>query len=138
MRILALDYGTKRIGVAVSDEGGRLARPVRVLPARGRFPDLAPLDPLVRELAPGEIVVGLPVRSDGSPGTLAAEVTRFAERVARRFGVPVVLRDEQLTTVEAAERLRASGARPRKREALIDAAAAAVLLQAYLDGGRVR
>ena len=76
MRILALDYGTKRIGVAVSDERATIARPVAVVPSGGIRPDLRVLDPLVRELEPGEVVVGVPRRLDGSPGTLAAVAVR--------------------------------------------------------------
>lgn len=133
MRILALDYGTRRIGVAVSDEGERLARPVAVVAVRSATPDLKVLDPILRDLAPGEIVVGAPRRLNGAPGTLAGPAAAFAKRVEQRYGVPVTMRDEGLTTVEGQVRLREGGASRKKRAALADAAAAAVLLQAYLD-----
>ena len=132
-RVMALDYGTKRIGVAVSDEGRQLARPVRTITSGSAMEAAGALAPLMLEYAPGEIVVGLPLRLGGAPGTHAAAAERFAAAVRKRFGVPVVMKDERLTTVEAQERLRAGGAGRRKRRALADAAAAAVLLQDYLD-----
>jgi putative Holliday junction resolvase len=133
MRFLGVDFGLRRIGVAVSDEGGRMARPLEVLRApEGRLP-YARLEALVREYAPAAVVVGDPRRLDGSPGTLARAAKEFAGRLGKRSGVRVLMRDESLTTCEAEEKLREAGANRRKRRSLIDAAAAAVMLQDYLD-----
>jgi len=133
---MALDFGTKRIGVAVSDEGRRLARPLRAVPGGRPAAAAGSLEPLIREFAPGEIVVGLPLRLGGARGTHADAAEGLAAAVRARFGIPVVLKDERLTSVEAQERLRAGGAGRRKRRELADAAAAAVLLQDYLDSRR--
>lgn len=135
MRVLGIDYGLRRVGVAVSDEGARLARPLKVITVSARRSLLEDLAALVREFTPGTIVVGHPRRLDGSPGTLAATVEEFAARVEQRFGVPVILWDERLTTQAATEKLREAGMRRRKRRAMVDQAAAAVILQDYLDEG---
>jgi putative Holliday junction resolvase len=138
MRIMAVDFGLRRIGVAVSDPGGRLARPLATLAAGpGRDPVRA-LEDLARGQLPGVIVVGDPRRLDGSPGSHSAAAAGFADLVRKRLGLPVVMWDERLTTVEAGEKLREAGAGRKKRRALMDAAAAAVILQDYLDAGSPR
>ncbi|MEK7476909.1 MAG: Holliday junction resolvase RuvX [Candidatus Coatesbacteria bacterium] len=132
MRVLAIDFGTRRIGVAVSDETATLARPLAVLPAVPRDRLLRELARLVTEHAAGEVVVGRPRGSRG-PGTLEAAAEAFAGELREACGVPVHLRDESMTTAVAQEKLLEAGARRRKRRASLDAAAAAVLLQAWLD-----
>ena len=136
MKYLALDFGTKRIGVAVSDETAMLARPLAVLSALPRARLLAELGRLVAAHGVCGIVLGRPQRSRGEPGTLAADVAVFARELGDACGVPVVLRDESLTTEAAHEKLLEAGAGRRKRRASIDSAAAAVLLQAFLDDRR--
>lgn len=132
-RVLALDFGTKRIGVAVSDEGGQLARPVKTITVRPGRPPVEEIRGLVAEFSPGEIVVGIPRRLDGSPGTLAPAVERFAAEVADAVGLEVVLWDERLTTEAAREKMIEAGAGRKRRRNDLDRVAAAVILQDYLD-----
>lgn len=133
MKIMGLDFGEKRMGVAISDPGGKLARPLVTLTRPKERPWLDLLEPLIRQHGPDEIVIGYPRRLDGSPGTLAAAVEELARGLGRISGVSVVLRDESLTTIEAAAKLAESGMRRRARRKKIDTAAAAVILQDYLD-----
>lgn len=138
-RILALDIGAKRIGVAVSDELGLLATPRTVIFRRSTE---AALDEIVR-LAQAEeaslLVVGLPISLDGQLHSQAQTVQRFGERLRRRLEalqIPLVYADEMLSTVRAEERLRAAGVRPQRIRERIDAEAAAVILEEYLDQRR--
>ena len=128
MTILCLDIGRSRIGVALSDPGGTLARPHGGAAALVRR-----LQPLVEEFEVGEIVVGLPRRLGGEHGPEAAAVTRLAEELAELTEMPVRLWDERLSTVEATRILRERGVRGRRLKALVDQVAAAVILQSYLD-----
>jgi len=132
-RMLGVDFGTKRVGVAVSDETATLARPLAVLPAVPRDRLLRGIGEIVGIYEPAAIVVGYPRRSRGEPGTHAAAAEAFAALLKEKLGVRVELRDEALTTEAAREKLLEAGARRRKRRERIDAAAAAVLLQAFLD-----
>ena len=134
MRVLAFDTGARRTGVAVSDPSGTVARPLRVLHGE----DV--LDQAVRIVAEFEdddpvraIVVGLPRRLDGSDTHGTARARAFAEALAARTGVPVTHQDERLTSVEAESRLAVRERDWRARKATLDAAAAAVVLQDYLD-----
>lgn len=142
MRVLGLDYGGKRIGVAISDATGTLARPLTTIPADppGAIDRVASL---IVELgrddtAPAAVVVGLPLRLDGTPHPLAASVRAFGTALAERTGVPVVYQDERLSSREAESRLAERHRTWRRRKALLDAAAAAVILQDYLDGREQR
>jgi putative Holliday junction resolvase len=132
---MALDPGSRRIGVAVSDELGILARPVAVIERTSKVRDLEQLGSLVRDLEPTEIVVGLPLLASGDRGPQALESERLATRVGEAFGLPVRLWNERYSTVEA---LRRRAIRPRnpRRSAGVDAEAAAVILQDYLDARR--
>jgi putative Holliday junction resolvase len=134
-RILGLDYGTRRIGVAVSDPLGLTAGPLEVLDATA-----ADLDDRLRNLAGGLgvelIVIGLPVGLDGREGQAAGDARRFAERVAEATGLPVELYDERFSTVTAERALLEAGMRRERRKEARDRVAAAVFLQAYLDGRR--
>jgi putative Holliday junction resolvase len=138
MRVIGLDLGEKRIGVAVSDASGTLARPVKTI-ERGTSDAeaVAALRTTVDELRAGEeidgIVVGLPVRLDGSDNLQTPKVRRMIERMAAELGVPVFTQDERLSSREAEERLALGEKDWRKRKAKLDAAAAAVILQDYLD-----
>ena len=128
-RIVALDVGKKRIGVAVSDELGMIARPHSTL-LRGKTA-LDRIRALTAELGVRLIVVGLPLRLDGSEGEQAADARRFSEKLqSAAFPTEVILWDERLTTVEAQERRAQSGRRKQKHD--IDAMAAAVILESYL------
>jgi putative Holliday junction resolvase len=135
MRVLALDVGQRRTGVAVSDASGRLARPLKVLSGP------SPVDQviaLLAELAAADqaverIVVGRPTRLNGTPNEQTPRVDEFVEALGKRTSLPIVRQDERLTSVEA-ERLLAVNERDwRRRKIRLDAAAAAVILQEYLD-----
>ena len=138
-RILALDVGAKRIGVAVSDELGLLATPRTVIVRRSTE---AALDEIVRIALAEEaslVVVGLPISLDGQLHSQARTVQRFGERLRRRLeapGIPLVYADEMLSTVRAEERLREAGVRPQRIRERIDAEAAAVILEEYLNQQR--
>ncbi|MBW2267602.1 MAG: Holliday junction resolvase RuvX [Deltaproteobacteria bacterium] len=131
--VLALDYGTKRIGLAVSDSEGEFAFPVGELQRRNPKRDLEELAQLVRERGIVEIVVGLPLHLDGRAGAEAEAARDFAASVGSATGLPVELLDERWTSREAERALRESQPRRRKRErARLDAAAAAILLRTFL------
>ena len=136
MRTLALDVGAVRIGVALSDETGTLASGLATLRATGPRKDAQAVAALVREHGVGEVVVGLPLRLDGTLGSRGEEVMAFVERLRRVLPVPVVARDERLTSVAADERLAEAGVRRRDRKVLLDEAAAALILQEHLDARR--
>lgn len=138
-RVAGLDVGNRRIGVAVSDVTGTLARPLGVLQTSGLEGDA--VDRAVTELARlaaeedglASLVVGLPRRLDGSPNDMTPRVQAFAAAVGARIAVPVILQDERLTSREAESRLALREKDWRVRKKQIDAAAAAIILQDYLD-----
>lgn len=133
---LGLDPGDARVGVARSDPSGTLATPLETL-QRGRG-DLPRIRRLVRELEVLEVVIGLPRSLSGGEGPAAAKARRFAERVARTVApVPVRLFDERLTTVTAEDQLRERGRKGANRRAVVDMAAATVILQHALDSERL-
>ena len=132
---LGIDPGDARIGVARSDRSGMLATPVETV-KRGKG-DLRRIKELVREHEAVEIVVGLPRSLSGGEGPAAAKVRDFAVRLARRVApVPVRLSDERLTTVSAEAMLRDRGRKGRDRRAVVDQAAAVLILQHALDSER--
>ena len=138
-RVAGLDVGNRRIGVAVSDVTGTLARPLGVLQTSGLEGDA--VDRAVTELARlaaeedglVSLVVGLPRRLDGSPNDMTPRVQAFAAALGARIAVPVILQDERLTSREAESRLALREKDWRVRKKQIDAAAAAIILQDYLD-----
>ncbi len=131
-RLMALDLGEKRIGIALTDLEQRMAFPERVLVRRSAKADRQTLAQLVRELEVERVIVGLPLSMDGEHGPNAERARSFGEYLGRAVRVPVVFQDERLSTVEAEERLAAAGVAPAERKARIDAAAAAVILEDYL------
>ena len=133
MRILGLDIGTVRIGVAVSDDMGWTAQPLSVIRRRSEEADLDILAELVESCDVGEIVVGLPRNMDGSIGEMARYVREFRDKLGRRLDLPIHEWDERLSSV-AAERVLLEGkVRRRKRKEVIDKVAAAYILQGFLD-----
>jgi putative Holliday junction resolvase len=130
--ILGIDYGRKRIGLAVSDELGLTARPLTVLLRTNRKNTLRLLRDLCRKHGVGLIVVGHPLHLAGEAGEMAEEVSRFAVRVKKELGVRVELMDERLTSWQASQIISATGSSSRRGKPLDDVAAA-VLLQEYLD-----
>ncbi|MFC4495015.1 Holliday junction resolvase RuvX [Streptomyces ovatisporus] len=137
-RRLAVDVGDARIGVASSDPDGLLATPVETVPARDLPAAQRRLASLVTEYEPIEVVVGLPRSLKGGEGPAAAKVRGFAEQLARKITpVPVRLVDERLSTVTAAQGMRASGVSSKKGRSRIDQAAAVVILQSALETERM-
>jgi len=135
--VLALDYGARRIGMAISDVEGEFAFPAGVLERRGLSQDLEALKEVVREREVTRVVVGLPIHLDGRRGPEAEAATRFAQAVGEATGLTVALLDERWTSREAEQALREVQPRRRKREkAKLDAAAAALLLRTFLDRER--
>jgi putative Holliday junction resolvase len=136
-RIIAIDWGEVRLGLALSDEGQVLASPLDTLHRRAgkRFPMPAFLDHIAR-YQPVGIVVGLPLTPEGGEGPSALASRELAGVVAARTGLPVELVDERMTTARAHREIRAGGGSTRKRRERVDALAAAVLLQVFLDQRR--
>ena len=132
-RILALDLGKRRIGLAISDPLGITAQGLPNLERSNQRADLAALDRIIRELDVGLVVAGNPIHMGGGEGRQSQWVREFAKALESRTGVPVRLWDERLTTVEAGRVLRSSGISIRKRAAAVDRLAAVILLQSYLD-----
>ena len=149
VRILALDYGRARIGVAVADSAVGLAQPLCTLERINRNEDMRRLRELARENGVKQIVVGLPLRLDGTRGEMAEEAEGFAQRIRKQIGVPVEMVDERLTSWEAERLLEEVQGRMLKAPAIpgrparkelgrlgVDAVAAAVILKEYLDRRR--
>lgn len=131
---LCLDIGTRRTGVAISDSIGMLARPLGRFPGGEGAEALADrLRDLVHEHQVGAIVIGLPRRLSGEHGPEADNVTSLAQGLGERLDVPVRLWDERLSTVEAQRLMIEAGVRRKRRKAVVDAIAATVILQSYLD-----
>ena len=139
MRALGLDVGERRIGVALSDELGLLAAPLTMVPVRGRGEGaLERVAALAHEREVGVVVIGLPVSLNGREGPQARAVRAFAERLAPLLDVPIEFSDERFTTAEAERLLIDRRMSREERRARIDAAAAAIMLQGYLDAKRPR
>jgi putative Holliday junction resolvase len=136
-RVLALDWGERRIGLAVTDETQRIASPLDTLVRRAgkRFPMPRFLEH-VHATAPVGIVVGLPLEASGDEGQAAARARELADLVARRTGLPVELRDERMTSARALAVIREQNGRTRGRREDVDALAAAILLQQFLESRR--
>lgn len=132
-RILALDVGKNRIGLAVSDPLGLTAQGLPNLVRTRKRDDIDALARLAAEKEAGLILVGNPINMSGKEGRQSGWVREFAEALERRTGLPVKLWDERLTTVEASRVLRSSGIGIEKRAAAIDRLSAVILLQSYLD-----
>lgn len=137
MRVLALDVGERRVGIAISDPTGTLARPLQVLSRGSREEDLAAIKNLVADHGVDLVVVGQPLSLDGLEGPQARRVGRYMRVLADHLPVPVIAWDERFTTAEAEEIVRQGhGERDRRlarSSGRLDAIAAAVILQGYLD-----
>ena len=138
MRVLAIDLGKKRTGLAISDPTGLIARPLEVVPC-GDAPAavLGAVEPVVSEYEVDRLVVGLPRRMDGGEGDEAAAARAVAAHLEAALARPVELWDERLTTVEATQRMIDAGSSKRRRRTDVDMVAAAVILQSYLDAQRM-
>jgi putative Holliday junction resolvase len=133
LRILALDHGTKRIGVALSDELKMIAQPLEFIPAEPFAGFLDRLKQLLREKEVELILLGMPRNMDGSYGPAALKVQEFAAVLKDKLAVPIQLWDERLTSAQAQRFLIEGGARREQRKQKVDQTAAAILLQSYLD-----
>jgi len=132
--LLGFDYGTKQIGVAVGQVITGQARELCTLKATQGVPDWSQIEALIREWKPDAIVVGLPLNMDGTPSEMSAKAEKFSRRINGRFNVPVYTHDERLTTFEAkGERMSRGGQKGSYKDNPVDAIAAMLLLQGWLD-----
>ena len=135
-RIMGLDYGSKTIGVAISDALGLTAQPLETIERSGENKlrrSLARIAEIVREKDIKKIVVGLPINMDGRSGERAALTLEFVEKLKLRVDIPIVMQDERLTTVEADEILDESGVKRQDRKQFIDQIAAGIILKEYME-----
>lgn len=136
MRVLGLDIGERRIGVAVSDPSGSVATPVKVLETAKVLGDARVLQLLADDYEVELMVVGLPLSMDGSEGPQAAAVRRIAERLALHLPVPMVFFDERLSSVQAKRAMTEAGVSDKGKRGKLDMVAASLFLQGYLDTQR--
>lgn len=136
IRILGLDHGQRRIGVALSDELGLTAQPLLTLTHTNHRNDLRSLGRLVRRYGCAHVVVGWPIHLSGDRGPRALAAEKFAESLRAEFGLPVHLWDERMSTAEAHRHLDAVGRGARDRKDVIDQVAAVLILQNWLDARR--
>jgi putative Holliday junction resolvase len=134
-RVLGLDFGTRRVGAAVSDPRRLIATPLEVRERRDSAQDARHYRELVREHEVDRIVIGLPVHTGGREGTSAVLARNFGDWLAGATGLPVVFYDERYTSVDAEDALIAAGVKRQRRKGLRDMLAAQILLQNYLDAG---
>jgi putative holliday junction resolvase len=138
-RILAIDYGSRRMGLAVSDPLGITAQGLETLARKNKRADFGRLERTIREYQVREIVLGNPLRMSGQESAQSQKVAEFAEELRRRFQLPVHLWDERLTSAEANRLLREAELSTKKRAQAVDRMAAVLILQAFLQwrGGRM-
>lgn len=131
--VLGFDFGLKRIGVAVGETLLRQARPLMTIDAEANTARFAIIERLLGQWQPALLVVGLPLAMDGTEHELSRRCRRFANQLHGRFGLPVQLVDERLTSSAADERLREAGLNWRERKEKVDVVAAQIILQSYFD-----
>jgi putative Holliday junction resolvase len=136
MRYLAIDYGSRRLGIAVSDPLGLTAQSLPPVLRTGNRKDAATVAALAAEIGAGTFVLGLPLLEDGNEGEQAGKARRFGDVLGEVSGLPVVYWDERFSTAQAERHLVESGVRREKRKDLRDSLSAALFLQSYLDAGR--
>jgi putative pre-16S rRNA nuclease len=137
-RILALDVGSKRIGMAISDALGITAQGLETLQRKNKRSDLEQLQAVIEKHGVGELVVGYPLHMSGSQGAQSLKIADFAEELRRRFSLPVHLWDERLTSAEANRLLRETEMSIRRRSQVVDRMAATLILQAFLEHRAVK
>ena len=133
VRALGIDFGERRIGLAISDPDGRLALPLETVQRDTDRRAIARIAAIARREGAERLVAGEPLGPEGVKGTAAARAARFAHRLAEKLGLPLELVDESLTSVAAEERLREAGIDPRSDRGRVDQVAAQILLQESLD-----
>jgi len=133
MRILGLDIGTVRIGVALSDEMGWTAQPLEVIRHTSDENDIEEIRKIVEEYGVDSIVVGLPMNMDGSIGPMAEKIRKINEKLEQNFDIPIIEWDERLSSVAVERVLLEGDVRRDKRKLVVDKMAASYILQGYLD-----
>ena len=133
---MAFDFGETRIGVATGETILKVAHPLTTINAEENTAKFAQIEKLIQEWHPALLVVGLPMHMDGESHLLTQLAKKFAQRLEGRFNLPIVMVDERLSSVEAAQYLSAAGVKGIKQKALLDAVAAQSILQSYLDSLR--
>ncbi|QHM72352.1 Holliday junction resolvase RuvX [Mixta intestinalis] len=133
MTLLAFDFGTKSIGVAVGQQLTGTARPLTALKAQDGIPNWEQIERLLQEWQPERVIVGLPLNMDGSEQPLTARARKFANRLHGRFGVQVVLHDERLSTVEARADLFARGGYKALTKGSVDSLSAVIILESWFE-----
>ncbi|NQU03287.1 MAG: Holliday junction resolvase RuvX [Syntrophaceae bacterium] len=133
MRILALDYGSKRIGVALCDELGITVQGLATITRKSRARDIEKISGFVEEYNVEKIVIGYPVRLDGTEGIQCEKVSKFAGILSSHLSIPIIKWDESLSTKEAETILIEAEMKRKKRKKVIDKLAATIILQGYLD-----
>ncbi len=133
MRILGLDFGLRRIGVAISDPTGSMAQPLTVIEKQNEDIEIEKISHLIGEYGVGEVVVGLPISLTGQIGPQAQVVLEYVEKLKAELGVPVKTWDERLTTAVAERALAESEVKRGRKKEIVDKVAAAIILQSYID-----
>ena len=133
MRILGIDYGDARVGVAVSDPLGLTAQGVGTIKNKGRKFLMSELDKIIKQYSPETIVIGLPKNMDGTEGFRAEATYKFADELKGIYMGEIVFKDERLTTVEASVFLNATNTRGQKRKNVIDTVSACLILEGYMN-----
>ena len=131
--VLAFDFGEKRIGVATGETLLASAHPLTVIRAESNDDRFAAIGKLIAEWQPERLVVGLPTHADGTPHEMTRLATKFAERLQKRFNLPVAMADERLSSLDAEARLRETGRNAKSAKPLLDAVAAQLILQTWFE-----
>lgn len=133
MRILGIDYGDARIGIALSDELGILASPLKTYQSQSMRKDIDYIATLAKEKNCGKIVIGLPLNMNGTEGDRVSKTKSFGNVLEKVAGIPVVYKDERLTTVQVERVFEQANVKKDKRKQIVDKTAAVLILQSYLD-----
>lgn len=133
MRILGIDYGDSRVGIAISDQMGWTAQGIRTLPNKGAKKLLQELMPILSEYQPEKVVLGLPKNMDGTEGFRADATYAFADKLKRIYSGEIIFWDERLSTVSATRILNETNTRGKKRKNVLDTVAACLILESYLN-----
>lgn len=133
MTIIAFDFGTKSIGAAIGESITRVPRPLCAFKAQDGIPNWAEIEKVIKEWQPAKLIVGLPLNNDGTEQELTFRAKKFANRLHGRFGLPVVLQDERLTTIEAKATLFEHGGYRSLSKKNIDAMAATIILTSWFE-----
>jgi putative Holliday junction resolvase len=132
--VMAFDFGEKRTGVATGETILRTAHALTTIIAEENEMKFSQIEQLIAEWQPSLLVIGLPTYMDGTPHSMTQLAKKFAQRLEGRFNLPVMMVDERLSSVEAAQNLREAGIKASKQKVMIDAVAAQSILQSYFDG----